>query len=103
MSRWWSTSRALRLTRRSVTQRDATNYTATGAIAPLRRAIVDKLARDNNLHVDTEQVRVTVGGTQGLHRAMAITLSPGDEVLLPDPGYTTFTRNAPMLGATAVA
>lgn len=82
--------------------RDATNYTANGGIAPLRRAIVDKLARDNDVHVDTEQVWVTVGATQGLHQAMAITLAPGDEVLLPDPGYTTFTMNAHMLGATPV-
>ena len=82
--------------------RDATNYTANGGIAPLRQAIVQKLARDNDVHVDTEQVWVTVGATQGLHQAMAITLAPGDEVLLPDPGYTTFTMNAHMLAATPV-
>ncbi|MBC7589734.1 MAG: aminotransferase class I/II-fold pyridoxal phosphate-dependent enzyme [Salinibacterium sp.] len=83
-------------------RRDATNYTANGGIPELRSAIVEKLARDNNIHVDTERVWVTVGATQGLHQAMAITLSPGDEVLLPDPGYTTFTMNAHMLGARAV-
>ena len=83
-------------------RRDATNYTANGGIPELRRAIVEKLARDNNVHVDTERVWVTVGATQGLHQAMAITLAPGDEVLLPDPGYTTFTMNAHMLGAIAV-
>ncbi len=33
---------------------------------------------------------------------MAITLSAGDEVLIPDPGYTTFTMNAHMLEAVAV-
>ncbi len=83
-------------------RRDATNYTANGGIAPLRRAIVEKLARDNDVHVDTEQVWVTAGATQGLHQAMAITLAPGDEVLLPNPGYTTFTMNSHMLGATPV-
>lgn len=83
-------------------RRDATNYTANGGIPELRRALVDKLARDNDIHVETEQVWVTVGATQGLHQAMAITLAPGDEVLVPDPGYTTFTMNAHMLGATAV-
>ncbi len=79
-----------------------TNYTANGGIAPLREAIVAKLARDNGIHVDTEQVWVTVGATQGLHQAMALTLAPGDEVLVPDPGYTTFTMNARMLGAVPV-
>jgi aspartate/methionine/tyrosine aminotransferase len=81
---------------------DRTDYTANGGIAPLRRAIVEKLARDNGITVDTEQVWVTVGATQGLHQAMAILLDDGDEVLIPDPGYTTFTMNARMLGAEPV-
>ena len=81
---------------------DETNYTANGGIPQLRRAIVAKLARDNNISVDTERVWVTIGATQALHQAMAITLDPGDEVLLPDPGYTTFTMNARMLGALPV-
>ncbi|TBN56979.1 aminotransferase class I/II-fold pyridoxal phosphate-dependent enzyme [Glaciihabitans arcticus] len=81
---------------------DETNYTANAGIPPLRRAIVDKLARENDIHVDESQVTVTVGATQGLHQAMALTLGPGDEVLVPDPGYTTFTMNAHMLSAVAV-
>lgn len=81
---------------------DETNYTANGGIPVLRSAIVEKLARENNVHVDTEQVWVTVGATQGLHQAMALTLGPGDEVLVPDPGYTTFTMNARMLEAVPV-
>ena len=81
---------------------DETNYTANGGIPQLRRAIVAKLARDNNISVDTERVWVTIGATQALHQAMAITLDPGDEVLIPDPGYTTFTMNARMLGAEPV-
>ena len=82
--------------------RDDTDYTANGGIPQLRRAIVAKLARDNGIHVDTEQVWVTVGATQALHQAMAITLDSGDEVLVPDPGYTTFTMNARMLEAVPV-
>ena len=81
---------------------DETNYTANGGIPALREAIVRKLARDNRVQVDTEQVWVTIGATQALHQAMAITLDPGDEVLLPDPGYTTFTMNARMLDAVPV-
>jgi aspartate aminotransferase len=82
--------------------RDETNYTANGGIPQLRAAIVGKLARENDIHVDTEQVWVTVGATQGLHQAMALTLGVGDEVLVPDPGYTTFTMNARMLNAVPV-
>ena len=82
---------------------DQTNYTANGGIPALRQAIAVKLARDNGIHVDTEQVWVTVGATQALHQAMTLTLAAGDEVLLPDPGYTTFTMNARMLDAVPVS
>ncbi|HEX5859891.1 MAG TPA: aminotransferase class I/II-fold pyridoxal phosphate-dependent enzyme [Microbacterium sp.] len=79
-----------------------TRYTANGGIPALRRAIVAKLARDNGIRVSTDEVWVTVGATQALHQAMAIVLAPGDEVLVPDPGYTTFTMNAHMLSARPV-
>jgi aspartate aminotransferase len=82
---------------------DETNYTANGGIPALRAAIVDKLARVNDILVDTERVWVTVGATQALHQAMVLTLAAGDEVLVPDPGYTTFTMNARMIDAVPVS
>jgi aspartate aminotransferase len=81
---------------------DLTNYSANGGIAPLRAAIVEKLAVQNRIRVDVEQVWVTMGATQGLHQAMRLLLASGDEVLVPDPGYTTFTMNARMLEAEPV-
>lgn len=81
---------------------DETNYTPNAGIPELRAAIAAKLARVNDIHVDAERVWVTVGATQALHQAMALTLATGDEVLLPDPGYTTFTMNARMLDAVPV-
>jgi aspartate aminotransferase len=81
---------------------DQTNYTANGGIPQLREAIVEKLARENDLRVQTEQVWVTVGGAQALHQAMRLVLGAGDEVLLPDPGYSTFVMSARMLEATPV-
>jgi aspartate aminotransferase len=87
---------------RKAWDRDDTNYTDNGGIAPLRAAIVEKLARDNGIHVAADQVWVTVGATQGLHQAMSITLAAGDEVLVPDPGYTTFSMVPRMLDAVPV-
>jgi len=81
---------------------DVTDYTANGGIPELREAIRQKLARENSLHVDVEQVWVTVGATQALHQAMALLLSAGDEILVPDPGYTTFTMSARLLAAVPV-
>jgi len=81
---------------------DRTGYTPNGGITPLREAIREKLRRENRIEADLDQVWVTVGATQALFEAMTLVLSPGDEVLVPDPGYTTFTMNAHILGATPV-
>jgi aspartate aminotransferase len=81
---------------------DFTNYTANAGIPELRAAIAAKLARDNDLHVELDQIWVTVGATQALNQAMTMTLAAGDEILIPDPGYTTFTMNARMLDAVPV-
>jgi aspartate aminotransferase len=81
---------------------DDTNYSPNGGIAPLRQAIVQKLAERNDLHVDVEQVWVTVGGVQALHQALGLLVTAGDEVLVPDPGYTTFTMSTRLLEAVPV-
>jgi len=81
---------------------DRTRYAPNGGIAPLRDALVAKLARENGVHVEVEQVWVTVGATQALHTALALVLGAGDEVLVPDPGYPTFTMSTHLLDARPV-
>ncbi|MDF2443955.1 MAG: hypothetical protein JWR01_2158, partial [Subtercola sp.] len=83
-------------------QADDTNYTPNGGIPELREAIVAKLGAQNGISVDTEQVWVTNGGMHALYLAMTLALGPGDEVLIPDPGYSTFAMNARMISAVPV-
>ncbi|WP_310795920.1 aminotransferase class I/II-fold pyridoxal phosphate-dependent enzyme [Herbiconiux daphne] len=83
-------------------QNDDTDYTPNGGVAELRAAIVRTVAERNGIVTDTERVWVTNGATQGLYLAMSLLLDPGDEVLVPDPGYTTFTMNAHLVSATPV-
>jgi aspartate aminotransferase len=83
-------------------QADVTNYTPNSGMALLRSAIVEKLARDNGYRVDEDQVHVTAGGAQALHMAMSLTLTAGDEILIPDPGYATFAMTPRLLGAAPV-
>lgn len=81
---------------------DFTGYTHNSGILPLREAIVDKLRRRNGYGVDVDRVHVTAGGSQALHLAMVMTLSPGEEVLVPDPGYSTFAMAPRLVGAVPV-
>lgn len=81
---------------------DVTNYTANGGMPALRAAVVAKLARENSLDVDVDQVWITTGGMQALHQAMSLTLDAGDEILVPDPGYVNFSMTARHVGAVPV-
>ena len=73
---------------------DYTGYTANAGMIYLREAIVVKLARENNLHVGPEHIMVTVGAMQAVYSTMTLLMNPGDEILLPDPGYGNFAMAA---------
>jgi aspartate/methionine/tyrosine aminotransferase len=77
-------------------------YCATRGIAPLREEIAHYLARTRKLSITPEQVLLAPGCKMALSLAMLALIEPGDEVLVPDPGfpiYPSFTRG---LGAKAV-
>ncbi len=80
-----------------------TRYGPSAGLPALREAAVAKLARDNGLpDVRPEQVVVTAGGVGGLFAAYRAVLSAGDEILIPDPGWTNFRTIALVLGAVPV-
>lgn len=81
---------------------DDTRYTANGGIPELRAAIAGKLRRVNGIDVAADQVWVTPGATEALYLALGLILAPGDDVLIPDPGYTTFTMAPRMQFANPV-
>lgn len=67
-----------------------THYTHSLGLRELREAIAAYYARRYAVPVPPERVLVTTGSSGGLALLMAHLLSPGDEVLLPDPGYACY-------------
>src|SRR5579863_9695230 len=67
-----------------------TRYTPTGGIGDLRRAIVERHARDLGSNYKPEECVVTVGGKQAIFEAVCALIDPGDEVILPVPYWTSF-------------
>lgn len=67
-----------------------TAYTPNAGIPELREAIAAKLKRENRVSVDPEQVLVTSGASEALHIALMALVNPGDEVLIPDPGFVSY-------------
>jgi aspartate/methionine/tyrosine aminotransferase len=80
-----------------------TGYTANSGMYPLREAMTVKLARENNLHMAPENVMVTIGAMQAVFSSMTVLLDPGDQILLPDPGYGNFNMGAELLTADIVS
>lgn len=78
-----------------------TKYTARLG-AKLTAAIVDKLARENDLAVEPSQVVVTFGGKHALYAAFQVLLNPGDKVLIPAPYWVSYPEQVKLAGGEAV-
>lgn len=67
-----------------------TKYTPTGGTASLKKAIVERHAKDFGSSYKPEECLVTVGGKHAIFEAVAATVNNGDEVILPVPYWVSF-------------
>lgn len=67
-------------------------YSENAGLIELRKEIVKKLKKDNNIDADVSQLLVTIGAVEGLSAAVMALVDPGDEVILPSPTYSTHIR-----------
>ncbi|GAA2860578.1 pyridoxal phosphate-dependent aminotransferase [Paenarthrobacter ilicis] len=82
--------------------RDETNYTPNAGLPALREAFAARFRATQGVQTGAERVYVVDGAQQGLHFAMSLLLSPGDEILIPNPGYPTFAMTSRLLHAVPV-
>ncbi|MFL5685705.1 MAG: pyridoxal phosphate-dependent aminotransferase [Chloroflexota bacterium] len=80
----------------------ATHYAPFPGIPELRKAIADDVTRRKGFPADPSQVFVTVGGKGVMLYAILGLVDPGDEVIVPDPGYPIYESLTRFVGATAV-
>ena len=80
----------------------ATHYAPFAGIPELRAAIADDAAARKGFPVDPSQVFVTVGGKGVMVYAILGLIDPGDEVIVPDPGYPIYESLTRFIGATSV-
>ncbi len=79
-----------------------TTYVATAGIPELRQAICRKLQRDNGLHYAPEQICVSTGAKQALFNAVMAVTNPGDEVIIPTPGWVSYVEMVKLVGGVPV-
>ena len=67
-----------------------TKYTAVDGTIELKKAIVEKFKRENNLNYKTDEITVGAGGKHVIYNLMMATLNKGDEVIIPAPFWVSY-------------
>ena len=77
----------------------ATHYTHPLGIEPLRQAIADNIRHYGGADYATDEIMITPGGQQGMFIIALSLLNPGDEIIVPCPGYNPYQQAAEMSDA----
>ena len=79
-----------------------TRYTPNLGFPEFRKALTVKLNQKNKISVTPEEVVVISGGTEALFFSFYTLLNPGDEVIIPDPGFVTYESQVYFAGGIPV-
>lgn len=79
-----------------------THYAPSGGVLQARDVAANYLNRTRGTKVSSENVIIMPGCKPLIYCAMEAILNPGDEVIVPDPGYPTYRSVARFVGATPV-
>jgi len=77
-----------------------TKYTAVDGTPELKKAIVEKFKRENNLSYTADQITVGTGGKQVIYNTFMATLNKGDEVIIPAPFWVSYPDMVLLAGGT---
>ena len=80
----------IRQAAKAAIDKGATRYTLMAGTIELRQAIAAKLERENNLVYGLDELIATNGAKSAIYSAFAITLEPGDEVIIPAPYWVSY-------------
>jgi aspartate aminotransferase len=80
----------------------ATHYTSNAGLPDLRAAIAETMAREHAVRIAPDQVLVSTGGMEALHLALLVVAGPGDEVVIPTPGWPNYLTQAKLADAVPV-
>ena len=80
-----------------------TYYTSNSGLAELREEIAKYLKRRFDMSYDSKsEVLVSVGGSEAIDLALRALISPGDEVLIPEPSFVCYKPDTQLAGGVAI-
>ena len=77
-----------------------TKYTPASGTMSLKKAICDKLKRENSLDYEPSQIIVSNGAKHSLTNVFGAILNPGDEVIIPSPFWVSSVHAPPNAACT---
>ncbi len=83
-------------------EKGKTYYTSNAGMPELRTEISRYMKRKFNLDYQSDEVVVTVGGSEAIDMAIRALVNPGDEVIIPMPSFVCYEPIAKMCGAKVV-
>ena len=84
-------------------QADAHGYQPSAGIPELRQAMAGFYKRWYNVELDPlTEIQPLIGSKEGILHVTLAFVNPGDRVLVPNPGYPTYTSLSKILGAEVV-
>lgn len=82
--------------------RPVPGYTPNLGTGRLRELVAERVASRNGVNVSGASVGITAGAVMGLSLAIQATVDPGDEVLVPDPGWPNYRSAVTLAGGQVV-
>jgi len=84
-------------------KRGETHYSSNSGLMELRRAIADHLDETyDQTYNPASEILVTVGVSEALYLALAATLDPGDECIVPEPCFVSYAPEVTFAGGKPV-
>ncbi len=77
-------------------------YSPVPGYADLRKAIADKLQRENGLDYTVNEILVSNGAKQSVCNTVMALVNPGDEVIIPAPYWVSYPQMVKLAGGTPV-
>ncbi|MGB5947460.1 pyridoxal phosphate-dependent aminotransferase [Paenisporosarcina sp.] len=79
-----------------------TKYTPAGGLPALKKAIIDKLKRDQELKYEPSEILVGIGAKHVLYTLFQVLLNEQDEVIIPIPYWVSYPEQVKLAGGVPV-
>ncbi len=84
-------------------EKGQTHYTANAGLMELRKEISNYIKRSTGFEYNpSNEIVVTVGGSEAIDLAVRAIVNPGDEVLIPEPSFVCYKPITILAGGTPV-